>query len=56
MAHVGQYPLEQSSCTRVLLSEGLTISYDFRTTKALFLTKSPIIASNARAIFNSLKR
>lgn len=41
---------------RERLSEGLTISYDFRTTEALFLTKSPIIATNARAIFDSLKR
>lgn len=41
---------------RERLSEDLTISYDFRTTAELFLAKSPIIAANARAIFNSLKR
>jgi hypothetical protein len=37
------------------LTEGLTLSYDFRTTETLFLARSPIIAANARAIFDSLK-
>ena len=40
---------------REKLAEDLTISYDFRTTEALFLATSPIIAANARAIFDSLK-
>jgi hypothetical protein len=41
---------------REKLSEDLIISYDFRTKEALFLSKSPIIAANARTIFDSLKR
>lgn len=37
------------------LSEKLAISYNFRTTAELFITQSATVASNARAIFNSLK-
>jgi hypothetical protein len=34
---------------------GLTVSYDFRTTKELFLRKSLIVEASAHAIFESLK-
>jgi len=37
------------------LSDKLTISYDFRSTAELFITQSATVATNARAIFNSLK-
>ncbi|WFT83827.1 hypothetical protein [Rhizobium leguminosarum] len=45
------------SCTATEeLSDKLAISYDFRSTAELFITQSAIVADNARAIFNSLKR
>ncbi|WP_334543872.1 hypothetical protein [Rhizobium leguminosarum] len=37
------------------LSDKLAISYDFRSTAELFITQSATVATNARAIFNSLK-
>ncbi|MGR9537866.1 hypothetical protein [Rhizobium leguminosarum] len=44
------------SCTATEeLSDKLAISYDFRSTAELFITQSATVATNARAIFNSLK-
>ncbi|MBY5399576.1 MFS transporter [Rhizobium leguminosarum] len=44
------------SCTATEeLSEKLAISYDFRTTADLFMQQSVVVATNARAIFDSLK-
>ncbi len=44
------------SCTATEeLSDKLAISYDFRTTAEIFIQQSAAVATNARAIFNSLK-